>query len=99
MNIDKNREGNKLTISIGGELDALTAPELMEVVEKELSDVTELIIDLKELNYTSSAGLRVLLVAQQIMDEQGSMTVTHANDAVMDIFEETGFTDILDIED
>ena len=99
MNINQNREGNKLTITIEGELNAITAPDLMGVVENELSGVTELIFDLEELNYTSSAGLRVLLEAQQIMDEQGSMTVRHANDAVMDIFEETGFTDILEIED
>ena len=99
MKIDLKRDKDRLTIAIEGELDALSSPDLMDVVENELSGVTELIFDLEELEYTSSAGLRVFLLAQQIMDEQGSMTVKHASEAVMDIFEETGFTDILELED
>lgn len=99
MNIDTKQEGSRLTIALEGELDALSSPELASVVEDSLSGITELIFDLEKLNYTSSAGLRVFLIAQQIMDEQGSMTVKHANESVMSIFEETGFTDILEIED
>ena len=99
MQIDKKREGDRLTIALDGELGLATAPDLSKVVNEELSGVTELIFDMENLQYTSSAGLRVLLMAQQIMDEQGSMTLRHVNDAVMEIFEETGFTDFLDIED
>ena len=98
MNIDKKQEGSRLTIALEGELDALTAPELTEVVESSLAGITELIFDLEKMDYTSSAGLRVFLASQQIMDEQGTMTVKHVNEAVMNIFEETGFTDILDID-
>ena len=99
MTIEKAREGSKLTIALAGRMDALTAPELGKVVDNELGGIKELIFDLKDLEYTSSAGLRQLLAAQQIMDEQGTMVVKNASDAVMDIFDETGFTDILDIED
>ncbi len=99
MTIDKSRDGSKLTISINGRMDALTAPELGKVIDNELDGVTELIFDLKKMDYSSSAGLRQFLAAQQIMDERGTMVIKNANEAVMDIFEETGFTDILNIEE
>ena len=99
MTIEQEKEGSKLTISIEGRLDATNAPELGKVIENELDGISELIFDLKDLEYTSSAGLRQFLAAQQIMDDQGSMLIKNANDAVMDIFDETGFTDILDIEE
>ena len=86
-------------ILLEGELDALSAPALNDLVKNELSDVTELVFDLEKLEYTSSAGLRVFLMAQKIMDEQGSMSVKHANEEVMEIFDETGFTDILELRD
>ncbi|MBE5837544.1 STAS domain-containing protein [Butyrivibrio sp.] len=98
MNITLNKEGKKLTIGLEGRMDAVSAPELEKVIESELSGITELIFDLKKLEYTSSAGLRQFLAAQQIMDDQGEMVVRNANEAVLDIFDETGFTDILDIE-
>ena len=98
MTITQNKEDEKLTIYLAGRMDALTAPELGKVIESALSGVKELVFDLKDLEYTSSAGLRQFLMAQQIMDDQGSMIIINANDAVLDILEETGFMDILDIE-
>ena len=99
MNIERKKEGSRLTVLLEGELDALSAPALNDLVKNELSDVTELVFDLEKLEYTSSAGLRVFLMAQKIMDEQGSMSVKHANEEVMEIFDETGFTDILELRD
>ncbi len=98
MEIRQNREGDKLTIEIEGRIDAITAPEVGKVLENNLDGVKELIFDLKDLEYTSSAGLREFLGAQQIMEEQGSMLIRNVNETVMDIFEETGFDGILDIE-
>jgi anti-sigma B factor antagonist len=98
MKITKEAEGSRLTISIEGKLDALTAPELGKVIGSSLNGITELIFDLGSLEYTSSAGLREFLEAQQIMDEQGTMILKNVNELVMDILEETGFTDILEIE-
>lgn len=98
MTVTKQQEGNRLTVFIEGKLDAVTSPEL----EKEVGDlagVEDLVLDLKDLIYTSSAGLRVFLNFQKIMDDQGSMVVRNANEDVMDIFKETGFLKILDIED
>lgn len=98
MTVTKQQEGNRLTVFIEGKLDAVTSPEL----EKEVGDlagVEDLVLDLKDLIYTSSAGLRVFLNFQKIMDDQGSMVVRNANEDVMDIFKETGFLKILEIED
>ena len=99
MEIRQNREGDKLTIEIDGRIDAVTAPEVGKVLEEGLNGIKELIFDLKDLEYTSSAGLREFLGAQQIMEEQGTMLIRNVNEAVMDIFEETGFSSILDIEE
>ena len=98
MTITQNREDGKLTLGLVGRMDALTAPELGKVLESNLSGITELVFDLKDLEYTSSAGLRQLMAAQSIMDEQGSMICINVSEAVQDILEETGFTDILTIE-
>ncbi len=98
MTVNKEQDGSTLTVFIEGKLDAVTSSDL----EKELSDlsgVETLILDLKDLIYTSSAGLRVFLGAQKVMDDQGEMLVRNANEDVMDIFRETGFDKILDIED
>ncbi len=98
MTIKKEGDGSSLTVYIEGKLDALTSPEL----EKELGDlqgIENLVLDLKDLLYTSSAGLRVFLNTQRIMDDQGEMVVRNVNEDVMDIFKETGFDKILDIED
>ncbi|MCR4907838.1 MAG: STAS domain-containing protein [Lachnospiraceae bacterium] len=98
MTVTKQQDGNKLTVYIEGKLDAVTSPQFEEELG-DLKGVEELVFDLKDLIYTSSAGLRVLLNAQKIMDDQGDMVIKNANEDVMDIFRETGFDKILDIED
>ena len=98
MTINRELKGNKLTLSLEGRLDTTTAPELERVVEQELGGVTELVVDLEKLEYISSAGLRVLLAAHKKMKGQGPMTVLHPNEIVMEVFNVTGFTDILTIE-
>ncbi|MBP5253210.1 MAG: STAS domain-containing protein [Lachnospiraceae bacterium] len=99
MTIDKNLDGTKLEIALEGRLDTMTAPQLEEEVKNNIEGIKELIFDLKNLAYVSSAGLRVLLSAQKIMNKQGSMTIRNANEEVMEIFEVTGFIDILNIEE
>ncbi|MCR5666547.1 MAG: STAS domain-containing protein [Eubacterium sp.] len=98
MTITKTQEGNKLTITLDGRLDTTTSPELETEVRENLGDVKELVFDLEKLEYISSAGLRVLLLAQKTMNKQGEMKVKKANESVMEIFDLTGFSDILTIE-
>lgn len=98
MNITKNTEGSKLTIALEGRMDTTTAPKLEAELKASLNGVTELVIDLAALKYISSAGLRVLLSAQKVMNRQGSMVIRNANADLMEIFEVTGFCDILTIE-
>ena len=98
MTITQNKEGEKLTIALEGRLDTTTAPQLESEIEKSLDGVKELKFDMSKLEYISSAGLRVLLAAQKKMNNQGSMTVCGSNEALMEIFEVTGFVDILNIE-
>lgn len=98
MTINKNTEGSKLTLALSGRLDTTTAPELEEFIQSSLAGVTDLVLDLSNLEYISSAGLRVLLSAQKIMNKQGSMVVTGANEIVMEVFEVTGFDEILTLE-
>ena len=98
LKIDKKANGSDLVVAIGGRLDTNTAPELEDALKDELDGVTSLTIDMAELEYISSAGLRVLLSTQKIMNGQGEMKVTGAGPAIMDIFEVTGFSDILTIE-
>ena len=98
MKIVKNKNGNTLDIAIEGRLDTTTAPELEEEIRNSIEGITELNFDLEKLDYISSAGLRVLLSAQKIMNRQGTMTVLNAGPSIMDIFEVTGFTDILTIK-
>ena len=95
LNITKTRDGKKL---LEGRLDTNTAPELEDSLSNELDDITELVIDLKDLEYISSAGLRVLLACQKKMMKQGKMTVCNPNDVITEIFEVTGFSEILDIK-
>ena len=98
MKVTKKKAGNRLTVFIEGKLDA----ENSQQFEAELGDITgveDLIFDLKDMKYVSSAGLRVILNAQKVMDEQGNMTVRNVNDEVMNILHETGFDKILDIVD
>ncbi len=98
MNITKNAVGDALTIALDGRLDTTTAPQLEAEFKSSLDGITELVIDMNALDYISSAGLRVLLSAQKVMNRQGSMKVTNVNKEIMDIFEVTNFTEILTIE-
>lgn len=86
------------TLKIEGRLDTSTSPILEAEVRKVLSDTTELYLDLSDLDYVSSAGLRVFLMLQKTMNKHGKMVVQHANEIVLEIFEVTGFIDILTIE-
>ncbi len=97
MTITETKNGSALTVALEGRLDTMTAPELEEKLNAALTDVTELTFDLEKLEYISSAGLRVLLSAQKTMNRQGSMKVLHANEMILEIFEVTGFSDILTI--
>lgn len=98
MQITNERNANSLTVFISGRVDTATAPELERFIEDNTEGVTELILDLKDMEYTSSAGLRVFLKAQKLMNVQGSMKVKNVQSDVMEIFEITGFSDILTIE-
>lgn len=98
MNITKQVNGSQLTVALEGRLDTTTSPELETELKSSLTGVTDLTFDFAELKYISSAGLRVLLSTQKIMNRQGSMTITNVNETVMEVFEVTGFSDILTIE-
>lgn len=99
MNINKCKEDGALTIALVGRLDTVTAPELEKTLQSDLDGVNALTFDLKDLEYISSAGLRVLLSAQKAMTRNaGTMKVKNANEIVMEVFEVTGFSDILTIE-
>lgn len=98
MTITKRNEGNKLTIELEGRLDTTTAPELEVVLKDSLDGITDLTLDMQQLCYLSSAGLRVVLSAQKRMNKQGHMTVKNVCEAIMEVFEITGFVDILDIQ-
>lgn len=98
MQINKNFTGATLTLEIEGRIDTTTAPALeAELKHSVTSDVQNLIIDFAKVEYISSAGLRVLLAAQKVMKKQGTMIVQHVNDVIMEVFEVTGFSDILTI--
>ncbi len=98
LNIIKNLDHKTLTIALEGRLDTTTAPQLETELKSDVADVTLLIMDFEKLDYISSAGLRVLLSAQKVMNKQGTMKIIHVSDAINDIFEVTGFSDILNIE-
>lgn len=98
MKITKNQHGSSLEIALEGRLDTMTAPELEAELNKSLADVEELTLDFSALEYISSAGLRVLLSAHKAMMSKGGMKIVHVNDVVQEVFEVTGFSDILTIE-
>ena len=98
MTITKTAEGSKLTVALDGLLDTVTAPDLEKELKASLDGVTALTFDFENLEYISSAGLRVLLLAQKIMNQQGTMKIRNVREVIMEIFEVTGFTDILTIE-
>ena len=97
LNINKTMENQSAVVSLEGRLDTVTAPELEKALQEIMPELTELTLDFAALDYISSAGLRVLLSTQKVMNKQGKMTLTNVNEAVMEIFEVTGFTDILTI--
>ena len=97
LNINKTIENGKAAFSLEGRLDTVSAPELEAELKDALDGVSELTLDLEKLEYISSAGLRVLLAAQKEMNKRGTMKVTHVGETIMEIFEVTGFSDILTI--
>ncbi len=98
MTITKNLNGTHLDLALEGRLDTTTAPLLEAELKQSINGVTELTLDFGELEYISSAGLRVLLSAQKVMNRQDSMVIKNVNETIMEIFEVTGFADILTIE-
>ena len=98
MNIDKNCKGNVATLNVIGRLDTTTAPALENAVTEIIPNCEQLILDFAGLEYISSAGLRVILKAQKSMAAKGGMKLLHVNETIMEIFEITGFSDILTIE-
>lgn len=98
MTIEKKINGEAVTLVVSGRLDTQTAPELENELDTILSGLKELVFDFENLEYVSSAGLRVILKAQKTMNAQGSMKLTGVNDSIMEVFDITGFLDILTIE-
>ena len=98
MTITKKQNGEALEIALEGRLDTMTSPELEAELNKSLTGAETLVMDFSKLDYISSAGLRVLLSAHKIMNAKGGMKVTKVNEIVQEVFEVTGFADILDIE-
>lgn len=98
MQINQTKDGDTLTVGLEGRLDTTTAPQLEGELRTALTGVKELVMDLSKLDYVSSAGLRVLLSAQKVMNRQGSMIIRNVKPEIMDIFDVTGFVDILNIE-
>ncbi len=98
MTITKKQDGAALELALAGRLDTMTAPELEKELKASLDGVSELTLDFAGLDYISSAGLRVLLSTQKIMNRQGRMRITHVGETIMEIFEVTGFSDILTVE-
>lgn len=96
--INKSGNDENITIEVVGRIDTLTAPQLEAYLKENIDGVEELIFDLEKLEYISSAGLRVLLSAQKVMNKQGEMILHNVSDDIMEIFEVTGFVDLLTIE-
>ena len=99
MEIRDNKQGTKLTVTVIGTLNTMTSPALGDYVSRNLDGIEELIFDFSQLEYITSSGLRVLLQAQKTMNQQGKMSVAHVNDSIREVFELTGFLDILTIMD
>ena len=98
MTIEKNLNGTELTVTIAGRLDTTTAPQLEAEFKQSINGVKKLVLDFAALEYLSSAGLRVLLSAQKVMNKQGEMIIKNVNETINEIFEVTGFSDVLTIE-
>lgn len=98
MLIHQSREADQITLTIEGRLDTMTAPELENVLSEIPNAVSDLVLNMTNLEYVSSAGLRVILKAQKVMSRRGTMTLTGVNESIMEVFEITGFADILTFE-
>ncbi len=98
MQINKTVAADTLTYALSGRLDTTTAPEFEAELKASLGNTAHLLLDFSELEYISSSGLRVLLAAQKVMSKQGDMVVTHVNESIMEVFEITGFSDLLTIQ-
>ena len=98
MTIEKTIAGTATVLKIIGRLDTTTAPELEATIDAGAADIKELVLDCSALEYVSSAGLRVILKAQKLMNAQGNMKLIHVNETIMEVFDITGFADILTIE-
>ena len=98
MTIDKQLNGSELTLTLNGRLDTTPAPELENAIKENIAGVTNLVMDFAGLEYLSSAGLRVILSAQKTMNKQGEMVIRNVNETINEVFEITGFIDILTIE-
>lgn len=98
MTIEKTINGTAAVLKIAGMLDTETAPELEKIFDADLTGINDLVLDFEELEYVSSAGLRVILKVQKLMNAVGKMTICHVNESIMEIFEITGFDSILSIE-
>lgn len=98
MEIIKNLDGETLTVKLVGRLDTTTAPSLEGEISKDLESAKNLVFDFEGLDYVSSAGLRVLLACQKTMNTKGTMSIKHVKDEIYEVFEMTGFLDILNVE-
>ena len=98
MDIQKKKQSGTLTVTVSGRIDTVTAPQFQDGVKPDLEGVSNLVIDFADVKYISSAGLRVLLSLQKIMNKQGTMKLINVNSTINDVFEVTGFSDILTIE-
>lgn len=98
MTIEKSMEGTQLTLILTGRLDTTTAPQLEAELKRSIGGAKSLVLDFADLEYLSSAGLRVLLAAQKVMNKQGKMIIRNVNETISEVFEITGFSDILTIE-
>jgi anti-sigma B factor antagonist len=98
MQVNYTKETSKLTVVPEGRIDTLTAPEFEKKVIEILDGVSELVLDMAKVEYISSAGLRVILKVQKLMLRQGKMKLINVNESIMEVFEITGFSDILNIE-
>ena len=98
LQVEKQKEGKTLIMSLIGKLDTVTAPQLKETIDDSLLDADKLILDFRELEYTSSAGLRVLLTVYKMMEERKGMIIRNVNGTIMQVFDSVGFTKLLKIE-
>ncbi len=98
MTINTQKENGKINVALEGRLDTTTSPQLDSELKSVLEGTTDLVLDFEKLEYISSAGLRVILTAQKTMNKQGKMLIKNVNDTIMEVFEVTGFADILTIE-